>query len=360
MLRSVALCIVLLLIIIPASGAIITFIPGSDSISSLDVKDIAESHDGMIAFATANGLSLFDSDWATIQAKPWEYDTGLQDDYIQALEFDNNNNIWLGFAAGLQISNGTIFSRIGTNEFFNTMDIHDILRDEDTIWIANGNSGLSHFTGGRWIWMRPFTENGPGAYYITSMAKDHATGNIILTTRFHGVWKGVSDQEGITFSPIPYNDEEFGTIEAAIDHPFGGVILFNKNHILYYSESSGICLKADTKELGYGVTRINDVALTENGTYVIGTNNGLYGLSNDEITIHIARNIHGITSDEVVKVFPDSKGRWWFITKGETGYYFPEQTPEKIPVTIADDVTPDTPKISGSSVPLRIPVYYSE
>lgn len=69
MLRSVALCIVLLLIIIPASGAIITFIPGSDSISSLDVKDIAESHDGMIAFATANGLSLFDSDWATIQAK---------------------------------------------------------------------------------------------------------------------------------------------------------------------------------------------------------------------------------------------------------------------------------------------------
>lgn len=177
--------------------------------------------------------------------------------------------------------------------------------------------------------MRPFTENGPGAYYITSMAKDHATGNIILTTRFHGVWKGVSDQEGITFSPIPYNDEEFGTIEAAIDHPFGGVILFNKNHILYYSESSGICLKADTKELGYGVTRINDVALTENGTYVIGTNNGLYGLSNDEITIHIARNIHGITSDEVVKVFPDSKGRWWFITKGETGYYFPEQTPEK-------------------------------
>jgi len=360
MLRALIISIAIFCIIIPVSGTIVTYIPESGSISSLDVKDIAESNDGTIlAFATTNGLSLFDSDWSTIQEEPWEYDTGLQDNFIQTLEFDTNNNLWLGFPAGVQIYDGTIFSRVGENEFFYKMDIHDILRYNDTIWIANGNSGLNHYIGERWEWIRPFTNNGPGAYYITSMAKDHATGNIILTSQLNGIWEGVPDEQGITFSKIPFDDKKYGKISKVLDYPFGGVILFNKNTILHYSESSGICPVMDTNDLGYGVTRMNDVALTDDGTYIIGTDNGLYGLCNNTITLHITRNMTGITNDEVTKVFFDSKGRWWFITRGEAGYYLTDDRTEIIPVIMVDEYRQNFPEISEASNPYQVQIHYT-
>jgi ligand-binding sensor domain-containing protein len=335
-----------------------TFIPATGSISSLEVMDISESHDGMVAFATTNGLSLYDSGWATIQKEPWNYDTGLQDDFIQTIEFDDKNYLWLGFSAGVQKYDGISFTRVGKDEFFSTMNIHDILCDNNTIWIANGYSGLNHLSEGGWNWIRPFTEDGPGAYYITSMAKDHATGDIILTSRSHGIWKGVSDEEGIHFSPIPIDEEHYGKMTTVVDYPFGGVILFNKNIILHYSESAGFSRITDTTALGPGVIRINDVAVTEEGTFVIGTNNGLYGYDNSEIIVHITRNILKITSNEVTKVYPDSKGRWWFITKGEAGYYFSDNTTEKIPVAMVNESVSEDSGMSEPSAPIRLAVHY--
>lgn len=358
MLRALILSVALFCLIIPVSGTLTTYIPANGSISSLDVMDIAESHDGMVAFATTNGLSLFDSGWVAIQSEPWEYDTGLQSNFINTIEFDKNNFLWLGFSAGVQKYDGIVFTRVGTDEFFSTMDIHDILRDGDAIWIANGNSGLNFCSEGNWEWIRPFTENGPGAYYITSMAKDHATGNIILTSRSNGIWKGVEDEHGFTFSQIPIDEERYGKITNAVAHPFGGVILFNRDTILHYSESNGISAITDPAALGPGTSRINDVALTEDGIFVIGTNNGLYGLNNDEIIIHITRNMVGVTSNEVTKVFPDAKGRWWFITKGEAGYYLPDNATEKIPVKFVTEFMPDNAATSESSSPIRIPVHY--
>ena len=358
MLRTIIFCFALFCIIIPVSATVVTFIPAGGSISSVDVMDISESHDGTIVFATTNGLSLFDSGWATIQKEPWKYDTGLQDDFIDCIEFDANNVLWLGFPGGVQQYDGRTFTRVGTDEFFYSMDIHDILRDDDTIWIANGNTGLNHFTGGKWEWIRPFAENGPGAYYITSMAKDHATGNIILTTRLNGVWKGVSDEQGILFSQIPIPEEQYGKITNVVDYPFGGVILFNQNNILHYSESMGYVTVADPATLGDGVTRMNDVAVTESGIFVIGTNNGLYGYHNDEIITHITRNTIGISNNEVKNVFSDSMGRWWFITKEEAGYYLPDDMPKKIPVIIVNEYKTDNSDWSESSKPIQVPVHY--
>ena len=358
MLRTIILCFILFFLFTPVSGTLVSFIPENNSISSLEVMDISESHDGMIAFASTNGLSLYDSEWATIQEKPWEYDTGLQDNFIVTIEFDDNNYLWLGFSAGLQKYNGFNFARIGENEFFSTMDIHDILRDDETIFIANGNSGLNHYSEGKWEWIRPFTKNGPDAYYITSMAKDHATGNIILTTRLHGIWKGVSNERGIQFSQIPIpDDRNYGKITKVLDYPFGGVIFFNENSILRYSESAGLIKITDSGALGQGVIRINDVGITESGVFVIGTNHGLYGYSNDEIITHITRTTTGITNNEVTKVFPDSKGRWWFVTKGEAGYYLPDEITEKIPVKIINEYRKEN--LDGSSSnPIQVPVYY--
>ncbi|WFN35178.1 hypothetical protein L1S32_03410 [Methanogenium sp. S4BF] len=358
MLRALIFCIILFCVITPVSGSVITYIPATGSISSVDVTDIAESHDGMIAFATTNGLSLFDSGWVAIQSEPWKYDTGLQDNFINTIEFDENNYLWLGFSAGVQRYDGITFTRVGSDEIFTTMDIHDILRDGDAIWIANGNSGLNYFSEGNWEWIRPFTRNGPDAYYIPSMAKDHATGNIILTSRFNGVWKGVQDEGGFTFLRIPIDEEQYGKITNVVDYPFGGIILFNRDTVLHYSESNGIAVITGPKALGPGVTRINDVAVTEEGVFVIGTNNGLYGVYNDEIIVHITRNTVGVTRDEVIKVFSDSKGRWWFVTKGEAGYYLPDDLNEKIPVTLVNAFIPENSDGSEASNPIRIPVHY--
>lgn len=371
MLRDLILCIALVCIIIPVSGTLITFTPDTGSISSLEVMDISESHDGKIAFATTNGLSLYDSDWATIQERPWEYDTGLQDNFIMASEYDENNELWLGFSAGLQKCDGTTFTRIGEDEFFYTMNIHDILRDDDTIWIASGNSGLFHLSDGKWEWIRPFSEHGPDAYYISSMAKDHATGNIIMTSHSHGTWKCVSDENGATFVQIPCNTMQYGNHFDVIDYPFGGVVLFNENYVLHYSETGGIATIINSDMLGYETTRINDVAVAENGIFIIGTNNGFYGISvigtnnrfygidDEEIITHITRSTTGITSNEVTKVFSDSKGRWWFITKGEAGYYLPYQTGGKIPVKIVNKEAEECSNEPESFATIKIPIHYS-
>lgn len=361
MLRSITLVVTacLVCLTIPVSASIVSFIPESGSISSLDVRDITESHDGTVIFATTNGLSLFDTEWATIQEQPWEYETGLMDNYIQAVEFDAENTLWLGFPGGVQVFNGAEFIRMGKDEFFYTMNIHAILRDGNTIWIANGNSGLSHYAGGEWTWMRPFTQNGPGAYFITSIAKDHATGDIILSSRMNGVWNGKSDNINTTFTPILLDEDEYGIITDVVDYPFGGVILFNKDHILHYSDSAGISSVATPDLLGYEVTRINDVAMTENGIYLIGTDNGMYALSDNEVILHITRNTDEMTSNEVTKVFADTTGRWWFITKGEAGYFLPETMPEKIPVILTGGVSQNPSEITPSADPVQIPVYYS-
>jgi ligand-binding sensor domain-containing protein len=161
MLRTLIFCVALFCIFIPVSGTVMTFIPATGSISSLEVMDISESHDGMVAFATTNGLSLYDSGWATIQKEPWNYDTGLQDDFIQTIEFDDKNYLWLGFSAGVQKYDGISFTRVGKDEFFSTMNIHDILCDNNTIWIANGYSGLNHY----------LKEDGTGSVHSLKMGR---------------------------------------------------------------------------------------------------------------------------------------------------------------------------------------------
>jgi hypothetical protein len=77
------------------------------------------------------------------------------------------------------------------------------------------------------------------------------------------------------------------------------------------------------------------------------------------VILHIARNIDEITSNEVTKVFADATGRWWFITKGEAGYYIPEIQPEKIPVIRTDGIPQYPPEAVSSADPMQIPVYYS-
>ena len=359
MLRTLILLVGLFCVVMPVSGTLITYIPTNGSISSLNVMDIAENHNGTIAFATTNGLSFFDLGWVTLHSEPWKYDTGLKDDFITCIEFDKNHNLWLGFAAGVQTYDGAVFTRVGADTVLSTMDIHDILHDGETIWVAHGNSGLHYFSEGNWEWIRPFAENGPDAYSIISMAKDHATGNVILVSRSNGIWKGMRNKEGATFSFISLEEEQYGKITNVVDNPFGGVILFNKDTILRYSEPNGITAITDPASLGPGTFRINDVAITEDGILIIGTNNGLYGLRDNEIIVHITRNMKGITRNEVTKVFPDTKGRWWFITKGEAGYYLPDITTEKIPVKMVIKSLTERLTDREPSDPIRIPVHYT-
>ncbi|WP_062397298.1 hypothetical protein [Methanogenium cariaci] len=85
----------------------------------------------------------------------------------------------------------------------------------------------------------------------------------------------------------------------------------------------------------------------------------LYGYDNSEIIVHITRNILKITSNEVTKVYPDSKGRWWFITKGgEAGYYFSDNTTEKIPVAMVNESVSEDSGMSEPSAPIRLAVHY--
>jgi len=349
--------LLLLLLINPATGiAVHTFRPATDSFVSCDVKDIAEGHDGIVAFATSSGLSLFDGGWTSYHSSPWDYATGMRDDYLRSLSFDNQNALWIGYAAGVQTYDGRRFSNIDEGLFFQHMPVHDILRRGDETWIAIGNSGLQRYSNGTWTWVRPFRAEGLNAYIIDRMAQDHETGSIFALSIHYGLWKTEGEKTEISYDQV--NDiPGITTITGLTEYPFGGILLFNDRIIYHYSPSSGLTVMLSSDELGSGDIRFSDIQAAEDATLLIGTNKGMYVVSDHEIRQHISRSTNDLQNDKIIKVFPDSSQRYWFVTPYEIGYCI-EDDSLLIPIEIAEPYL-STETTGKNSVPLEVQIIYT-
>jgi len=355
-----ALLVALLLLTIhPAAGASFhTYRPGPDSIVSYDVRDIAEGQDGTVAFATSSGLSLFDGEWISYHRTPWDYETGMRDDYLRTLCFDSSSSLWIGYAAGVQTYDGQTFSSIDTGRIFRHMPVHDILRTGSDIWIATGNSGLQRYSNGSWTWFRPFHAGGLNAYTIDRMAMDHETGALYALSVHHGLWR--TDGEGTEplFEQVHDIPASSG-ITGLTDYPRGGILLYNDTCIFHYSPAGNLSVMLISDELGSADDiRFSDVQAAEDGTLLIGTNSGMYVVYDNEIRRHISRSTDGLQNNRIVRVFPDSSRRYWFVTPYETGYYI-EEEPSLIPVEITcPSLSPDSRTTTPE--PLEVEIIYTK
>jgi hypothetical protein len=326
----------------PADTCIIRlFVPEKGSIHSSQVQDLVNTNkSGEIILATTFGLATYNGTWNVQHRFRDNLSAGLMDDYITAIEYDNEGNLWLGYSGGIQVYNGIYYRVFRDQELLKDPRVTDLQRWNDDMWIATGNSGLHRVHAGNWTWFKP-SETGKNRFYeADSLALDSARNYLIIATQKEGLWMIRSTDDPVQFEMIEGKDGSYGKMEHVRRDPFGGVYFFNTTSIIHYSQDRGFTGMVTAGDLSVNPITINDIAAGEDGRLVIATDDGLYVWENNRIYRHIGR-FEGIgTSPSVKTVNIDAQNRIWFSTSGYTGYYLDtSDTGTPIPIEI---VTPAT------------------
>ena len=329
--RSLFYCIIILILFLsasPVSGEVVQFWPGSDSVSTADIRDMAEDSNQVLYFATSNGLSVYEKGkWRIIHAErvhgggnpgsvPYE-------DYITDVEFDSSGNLWLGYSDALQIYDG--YSRpvtiSGKDRFFVRNDINELEPVGEAMFVSTGTSGLYRYYDGDWFWFKPYSESGPDANFIIDMASDYSDNTLYIVSKYSGAFLlENSTGTGPHFEKIDPGLLPAGC-ENVVSNPLGGVIFFNSSEAVVFYGDDNVHKFLDLSMLPYGVGKINDIAVLHDGRTSVATDYGLVLLYGGFVADHVTR-YDGIAENNIKKVFPDSLGRVWFSTKKTVGYYY--------------------------------------
>lgn len=346
--RNLTFLLLLCILFFPASAEFVSYWPGFyNSISTSDVTDITNGPDGSVFFATSNGLSVFDKgEWMIFHSKATD-NRGYVDgiplyDYIKCVEYDSDGNLWLGYNNGIQIYNKytnplNILNGYSPQGNLESYSINDLQSLGDQMWIATGSSGLYCYQNGEWKWFKPYSETGPNATRIASMAIDYSTGSLIIASAYQassGQGQYILQNNGI-------NNPQFSKISDSLisedmenvrTNNMGGVYFFNKTDIVSYSQKEGASHILNIKEISDSTDSISDISSSYDGKLIVGTNYGLYAYKDTIITDSIAGK--DLINNQIDKVFTDSEGRWWFTNKYFAGYYFKKDFKPVISVEI--------------------------
>jgi ligand-binding sensor domain-containing protein len=296
------------------------FNPGTGSIHSAQVNDATNGKNGTTVFATRYGLSFYNGSWNTRHVTRDNVSEGLMDDFITALQFDRDGNLWIGYAGGLQIYDGHIYRTIRDQQLLKELQILALQRWGDSMWIATGTSGIHRYLYGNWTWFQPMSSDGPGFYEIDSMVLDPRTDALLIATVHDGIWKISSQSDPVAFLQI-----EAGSRPEVIWHvrkdPFGGAYFFNSQNIRRYTPEGTWENVLATKDLTLQQISISDISAGSDGTLYIATDNGIYAWKNGRVLQQIGR-YEGIGTSHIVRfVFADAKDRIWFSTQDDVGYF---------------------------------------
>lgn len=314
------------------------FIPSQNQVHSDQIKDQINGPDGDVLIATSFGLSTFNGTWSTRHTNLNNISQGLMDDFITAVEFDYQGNLWLGYSGGIQIYNGNYYQVIRDQQLLKETRIHDLQRWNDDMWVATGHAGIHRYRNGEWTWFQPMTKNGPGFYEIDSMALDSWSNSLVIATINEGLWIVRHQNDPVEFEMLAGKDEAAGKMQHVKRDPLGGVYFFNQEKIIHYDTASGFRDILTTADLTQEQIIINDIAAGSDGNLYIATDDGIYIWREGGVYRRLNR-FEGIgTSENVRAVNVDAKNRVWFATSGYVGYYTDDTNPEKL-IQI-DPVTP--------------------
>lgn len=320
----------ILFLVIPASAELVQFWPDKGSIGSTDVRDICDWTREDIYFATTNGISVYDGEiWEILHAMPKDrrgYLEGIPlNNYVLEIESDYLNRIWLGYSNGIQIYNGYSkpFTIRQPDDIFVECSINKIKRQNRIMWIATGDSGIYYYYNGRFTWVKPGEETGLLGYHINDIEIDYSGGVLYLASTSNGQFiydGGTEELNNITFKKISHPLISSDMTEI-VSHPKGGMIFFNNTDVVRYTGVSPGEHIFSVKDLSEYTNRINDLAITENGRYLAGTDNGIFIWYKGDVLEHLTK-FDGLSSNRIKKVFVDNDQRCWFTTRDTVGYFF--------------------------------------
>jgi ligand-binding sensor domain-containing protein len=337
-------------------GSVHLFRPTSDSIPSAQVNDIINGLHGEDLIATTLGLSTYNGSWSTQHIDRDNSSAGLLDNFVMAVEYDSSGNLWIGYGSGIQIYNGHDYSVIGDQELLKSLQIRDLQRWNDDMWVATGNAALNRYHNGTWTWFAPFSPNGPGFYEADSMALDSATDNLLIATGHDGLWKVTTSNDTVYFEKIEDKNDLYGMLGHVRRDPLGGAYFFNSTQVAHYDSATGFTQLLKMSDFYGGPYAINDVAGGSDGALYVATDNGIYVWENGQITRHLGMfEGFGSSSHRIRMVFFDAGNRLWFSTLDNIGYYTGNTSTE--PLITIETMTPTsspTPTFSPIPVPVNI------
>jgi hypothetical protein len=305
----------------PVPFTITLFIPSPETIHSDMILDQVNTPEGGVLFGTSFGLSQYNGTWSTRHINRDNITEGLMDDFVTAVEYDRNGNVWIGYPGGIQVYNGQYYQTFRDQQLLKDPRIQDLQRWHDDIWVATGHSGIHRYREGTWTWFQPMSEDGPGFYEIKSMTIDPASDSLVIATVDEGIWIVKSPDDPVRFEQIAQKDGSYTGLEQVRRDPLGGVYFFNDTTVVHYSAKNGFEPVLMVQDLSMEAISINDLAASPDGKLYLATDNGIYVWSNGTNYRHLGR-FEGIgTSFGVRTVWIDAKNRVWFSTGGHVGFY---------------------------------------
>jgi len=310
-------------------GVIHLYRPEAGSIHSATINDIINGPHGEVIFATTFGLSVYNGSWSTRHINRDNFSMGLMDDYVTALEYDNAGNLWIGFAGGIQVYDGHVYTLIRDQDLLKSLRIKDFQRWNDDMWVSTGNAALHRYNNGTWTWFTPYSRNGPGFYEADSLALDPAADILFAATEKEGLWEVTTTDDTVNFKKIQDPGDPFGLLGHVRRDPLGGVFFYNASQVVHYDPGNGFTPIVSINDIsGGGAYAINDVAGSPKGAVYVATDNGIYVWENDRITSHLSAFEGFGTTQGVDTVFYDARDRLWFATHDDVGYYADEKSTE--------------------------------
>jgi ligand-binding sensor domain-containing protein len=345
----------------PPPYTIRLFVPTTKMIHSTQIFDQINGPENQVLFATAFGLSTYypNNSWSTRHINRDNVSQGLLDDYVTAVEYDKDGNLWIGYPAGIQIYNGIYYRTIRDQQMLKDTRIQELQRWGDDIWIATGNAGIHRYRNGEWTWFQPMEKNGPGFYDIRSVALDPVNDDMVIGSDDNGIWVIRSPDDPVLFEQIAQKSSPYGSMSQVKRDPMGGVYLFDDTSVVHYSPEKGFVPTVTIRDLTMEDISINDIAPSPQGLLYIATDNGIF-IWKDGAVIRFIGRFEGIgTSTSVRTVNMDAENRLWFATPEYVGYYrdlsIPESRIQVERVTPATNITTFTPNVT--SVVTSAPVF---
>ncbi|MCK9632729.1 MAG: hypothetical protein M0R30_13945 [Methanoregula sp.] len=305
----------------PVPFTITLFIPTSTMIHSNQITDMVRGPDGEVVIATSFGLSTYNGSWSTRHMTHDNLSEGLMDDYITAVEYDRNGSLWIGYAEGIQIYNGNYYQTFRDQQLLKNMEIKDLQRWNNDMWIATGHAGVHRYRDGEWTWFQPESPGGPGFYEIDSMVIDPPPANMsLIATEGEGLWIIRSQDDPIHFECIAAKGSTYGLLDHVRLDPNGGAYFFNASMVVHYSPDVNFTPVLNNRNLAITVPSINDLAAGPDALY-LATDTGIYIWKNGGIFRRLDR-FEGIGTSSVVRTINiDTDNRVWFSTQDDVGYY---------------------------------------
>ncbi len=230
------------------------------------VRAVAQTGEGYLWVATAEGLARFDGTSFTVLDK--QNTPQLTNDDIRALASDRQGGLWLGTSGGLlRLSDGK-FTAYTTREGLAGDDVQAIHVDhEGGVWVATP-AGLSRFR--------------------------------------EGTFSNLTTREGLVSNDVK-------------------ALFEDGEQALWVGTSDGLSRLKDGKFTSYTVpdglasNSVSSVAEDRAGRLWVGTFNGLSSFSEGKFTTYTARD--GLPSDRITALHADREGTLWVGTSNGLGRY---------------------------------------